>query len=242
MTEPESGHDPVIDIRGLHFRRGDSLRPSERFEIGIERLSLQGGEVFGLVGPSGSGKSTLIDLLALLRAPSSAGEFRLIGVDVLKLWGAQRVAALDALRARTIGVVLQTGGLIPSLPVIENVMLGRRLAGHRDEGAVRGFLDALGLGAFVNRLPAQLSVGQRQRVAIARAVANEPRLILADEPTAALGRDDADSALRLLTGLASQIGAGLVVVSHDLPMLERAQVPIRTLTVRNGVSMLENWP
>jgi putative ABC transport system ATP-binding protein len=218
------------------------LSSSEHFEICVERISLQRGDVFGIVGPSGSGKSTLLDLLALLRAPTDAGEFRLLGIDVLKLWLAQRIPILDALRARNIGVVLQTGGLIPALPVLENVMLGRRLAGYRDTDAVRGLLESLGLSAFVNRLPAQLSVGQRQRVAIARAVANEPRLILADEPTAALGRDAADSALRLLTELARHIGAALVVVSHDLPMLERAKVPIRTVSVKNGTSMLECWP
>ena len=242
MTSEESGNASVLDIRELRFCRAQKTGSAQGFQLEIERLLLKPGDSVGITGPSGSGKSTLLDLFALLRAPDVAGGFRFLGTDIVALWKARRISELDGLRARNIGVVLQTGGLLPALSVIENIMLPRRLLGDHDVAPVIGFLDALGLSGLAHRLPSQISVGQRQRVAIARAVAHHPRLILADEPTAALGRQDADGAMRLLTDLARTIGAVLIVVSHDLPMLDRVGLLPLALVDRQGCAVLEQWP
>jgi putative ABC transport system ATP-binding protein len=164
------------------------------FALGVDALSLMPGQAVGIVGPSGCGKSTLIDLLALLRRPTQVARFALDGIDVAALWRHNAADACTALRAARIGVVLQTGGLLPSLSVRENVLLSQRLLGRIDLEWAGSLLAALDLAALGGRLPAQISIGQRQRVAIARALAHRPALVLADEPTAALGIDHAPAA------------------------------------------------
>jgi len=174
-----------------------------------------------VVGPSGSGKSTLLDVLALLRRPERVHSFRLLGHDVAALWKRGDADACVRLRAQHIGVVLQTGGLLPSLPVIDNVLLSPRLLGLQARTRAEELLERLGLVHLRRRLPSEISIGQRQRVAIARALAHTPELVLADEPTASLDEEQAESAMALLTSLTSHAGAGLVVVSHDEALLKR---------------------
>jgi putative ABC transport system ATP-binding protein len=225
----------VLQLEGLRYQRaGDGA-----FAIEVEALSLAGGEVVGIVGPSGCGKSTLIDIVALLRQPSRVQRFELHANDVAALWQARDVDACTALRAMHIGVVLQTGGLLPSLSVLENIRLAQRLLGRPDEPWVEHLLGALDLRGLGQRLPAQLSIGQRQRVAIARALSHRPSLLLADEPTASLGLDHAPAALDLLLALARDSGTALLIVSHDLALLRAKNVPLRACAVHGDTVHLE---
>jgi putative ABC transport system ATP-binding protein len=232
----------TLRVDGLRYQRSSGAASDSGFAIEVGSLQLSAGEALGVVGPSGCGKSTLVDLLALLRRPSAIARFELAGHDVASLWRDDDVDACTALRARHIGVVLQTGGLLPSLSVRDNVRLAQRLLGRPDEAWIDSLLDRLELGALAGRQPAQLSIGQRQRVAIARAVAHRPALVLADEPTAALGGDHAPAAIRLLLAVAQEGGSALVIVSHDLALLQAHGVPLRHCVLHAGGVVLEPVP
>jgi putative ABC transport system ATP-binding protein len=220
----------VLELAGLRYERpaaGGGRDADAAFAIEVGALALPPGQALGVVGPSGCGKSTLIDVMALLRRPTRVGRFMLAGQDIAALWERRDVNACTALRARHIGVVLQTGGLLPSLPVRENVLLGQRLLGRVDVAWADEVLSALGLASLARRLPAQISIGQRQRVAIARALAHRPSLLLADEPTASLGVEHASAALDLLLSLARDSGAAVLIVSHDIDLLRAKRVLLR---------------
>ncbi|MBX3604746.1 MAG: ATP-binding cassette domain-containing protein [Piscinibacter sp.] len=226
---------PVLHLEGLRYQRaGDG-----GFAIEVDRLALAPGQSVGIVGPSGCGKSTLIDIVALLRRPTRVARFELQGSDAAALWQRDDVDGCTALRAAQVGVVLQTGGLLPALTVIENVRLAPRLLGTLDDAWIDHLLGALDLRGLGPRRPAQLSIGQRQRVAIARALAHRPALLLADEPTASLGVDHAPAALDLLLALARDSGAALLIVSHDLPLLRAKGVPLRACAVQGDTVVLQ---
>jgi putative ABC transport system ATP-binding protein len=233
---------PTLRVEGLRYQRPGGAAADSGFAIEVGSLQVSAGEALGVVGPSGCGKSTLVDLLALLRRPSAVARFELAGHDVGALWRDDDVDACTALRARHVGVVLQTGGLLPSLGLRDNVMLAQRLLGQPDGAWVDHLLDRLELGALAARRPAQLSIGQRQRAAIARAVAHRPALVLADEPTAALGVEHAPAAIRLLLAVAQEGGSALVIVSHDLALLQAHGVPLRHCVLHAGGVVLEPAP
>jgi putative ABC transport system ATP-binding protein len=174
-------------------------------------LELAAGELLAVVGPSGCGKSTLLQILGALDRPS-AGE----------VWfGGQQVSALRDLsgfRAREIGFVFQSFHLIPTLTAWENVQVpmlegGRPRVARRQRA--RELLESVGLGARLGHRPAQLSGGERQRVAVARALANDPRLVLADEPTGNLDSASAARIMDVLLEVHQSHGAAMVVVTHD---------------------------
>jgi putative ABC transport system ATP-binding protein len=175
------------------------------------------GELTLLVGPSGCGKTTLVSLMAGLLEPT-AGTVSVLGTDLAALSGRQKVA----FRAARIGFVFQEYHLLPALTAAENVAvplliarLPRRAALARAEAA----LERVGLGERARALPAQLSGGQQQRVAIARALVHEPRLLVCDEPTAALDAEAGHNVLGLLRAAAVQSGRAVVVVTHDSRVL-----------------------
>lgn len=228
----------TLHLENLHYER-QARAGSPGFALRVERLCLQAGDVAGVVGPSGCGKSTLIDLLALLRRPAKVSKFALMGHDVATLWSRGGVEACLRLRAAYVGVVLQTGGLLPSLSARENVLLSQRLLGRLDTGWVKRLFSVLDLSGLEERMPAQLSIGQRQRVAIARALAHRPALVLADEPTAALGGAHAGAALDLLLSLAHDSEAALLVVSHDLPLLQSRDVGLLHCVAHGDTVSLE---
>lgn len=188
------------------------------FTLRIPHLHVAPGERVVVIGPSGSGKSTLLDLLAFLAVPEPGGRFIFragaTDHDILAAWNGRR-DTLNGLRARHIGYVLQTGGLLPYLSVRENILLSRRLLRLEIPGPLPRLADALGIAPLLKRHPAELSVGQRQRVAIARALAHMPALVLADEPTAALDAGMALAAVDTMVAAAEAVGAALVVVTHD---------------------------
>lgn len=228
----------LLRIEGLSFARG-AAGGENGFGLQIDSLQLFAGTALGITGPSGCGKSTLIDLLALLRRPDRIARFDFAGYDVAQMWSKEGPEACAGVRARHIGVVLQTGGLLPSLPVWENVTLPQQLLGAGDEAWAAELLRMLDLAPLTRRLPAQLSIGQRQRVAIARALSHRPGLVLADEPTAALGTDHAHVALQLLLTLTKEAGAALVVVSHDVALLRAHAVPLIECVGTGGITRLE---
>jgi putative ABC transport system ATP-binding protein len=174
-------------------------------------LELNGGSSVAITGPSGSGKSTLLGLLAGLARPT-AGAVRMGGQEINLLSdGAGR-----DYRRHHIGYVYQANNLLPFLTVLENVQLPLTLIGqYADVHRSRELLDRLGLADLADRLPDQLSGGQQQRVAVAKAVVHRPTVILADEPTGALDSRNAAGVVELLLDMQTELGATLVMVTHD---------------------------
>ena len=194
-------------------------------------LDLAPGSRFSLLGPSGSGKSTLINLLAGLLRPT-AGRLRVGGHDLAAL----SETDLVAYRAGGVGTLVQGAArnLLPYLTAEENVRFGRlgvprgRRGGLRPVGEV---LDTVGAGALARRRVAVLSGGEQQRVALAVALANEPGLLLADEPTSHLGMDNRDDVVEALCRVNEDLGTTLVVVTHDAAVAARIG---STVTIRDG--------
>ena len=173
--------------------------------------AIASGEFVAIVGPSGSGKSTLLGLLAGLDAPTT-GSIAIDGVDITALGE----DALAALRGQKIGFVFQFFHLVPSLTAIENVQVPMEIAGRRDAAArAQALLDEVGLHDRGHHYPSQLSGGEQQRIAIARALANDPPLILADEPTGNLDSSNGRHVLDLLLQVRRSRGVTLVLVTHD---------------------------
>ncbi len=176
-------------------------------------LTVGVGECCLLMGPSGSGKTTLLSILGCLLSPT-AGRLDLAGESV----DFSDPAHLQDRRRRSIGFVFQHAQLLPFLSARDNVELVARNAGLEPDAAVRRadeLLDRVGLSPHAGRKPGELSGGQRQRAAIARALVGSPRVLLADEPTAALDWTSGQSVVELLTRTARDAGAALVTVTHD---------------------------
>lgn len=176
-------------------------------------LAIDAGEMVGIVGPSGSGKSTLLGLLGGLDRPSS-GRVILDGMDISDL-SEDRITEI---RNEKIGFIFQFFNLIPTLNALENVALPLQFARRpkfRPEKRAQDLLTRLGLGDRLRHRPAELSGGQQQRVAIARALANQPPLLLADEPTGNLDRAASDELLELLHEIRAAEQTTIVVVTHD---------------------------
>ncbi len=169
------------------------------------------GQCLAIIGPSGSGKSTLLGLIAGLDAPST-GEIAIAGTDITRL----DEDALARLRGEKIGFVFQFFHLVPSLTAIENIQVPMEIAGRKDaRRRAQGLLDEVGLHDRGHHYPAQLSGGEQQRIAIARALANDPPLILADEPTGNLDSSNGRNILDLLLQVRKSRGVTLVLVTHD---------------------------
>lgn len=204
---------PLLSLRGVtkQFRSGDSIVTVLR---GVD-LDLHPGEFSALVGPSGSGKSTLL-LLAGLLEPATSGEIAIEGrqLDIK----ATSAGSLRAIRRQKVGFVFQKPNLVPFLTASENVELVLAINGYvgkRKRDLAAGFLADLDLSHRLNQYPKRLSGGEQQRVAIARAIANGARIILADEPTAALDAVRGEQAMLLLKAFAERLQAAVLVVTHD---------------------------
>jgi putative ABC transport system ATP-binding protein len=180
-------------------------------------LSIDAGEYISIMGPSGSGKSTFFNMIGGLDKPTS-GEVYIDEVDIAQL-GTYELAWL---RCRKIGYIFQTFNLIPVMTALENVTLPMVFAGlDADEAREKGMslLDLVGLGGRLLHKPAQMSGGQQQRVAIARALANDPAIILADEPTGNLDLKTGRAVIDLLTRLKAERGVTIITATHDMKML-----------------------
>lgn len=178
-------------------------------------FSLAAGEHGIFVGPSGSGKSTLLHLIAAILKPQT-GSILVAGTDVSALLPQDS----DRWRGKTIGFLPQKLALVPALTAQENILLAA-YASNQDQSHARAdqLLVALGLQEKKFSKPHELSQGQRQRVALARALFNQPQLLLADEPTANLDDESCDAAIKLLISQAEEIGASLVIATHDARVL-----------------------
>ncbi len=186
--------------------------------------------LFAINGPSGSGKSTLLNLLTGIDRPT-AGEVVLDGASIV----ARSENALSRWRGQHVGIVFQFFLLIPTLTALENVLLALELGGRLPRSAWRDraveCLDAVDMAGYARRLPGELSGGQQQRVAIARALANDPPLIVADEPTGNLDSGTANSVFAVLENLPA-IGKTVVYVTHDRALAARADASIDLLDGR----------
>lgn len=189
-------------------------------------VSVDSGEMVAITGPSGSGKSTLLACLAGLDEPDG-GMVRVAGYELSRRPETER----SQLRARHIGMLFQTNNLLDHLSVEANVVLVQRLAGNHTSPTVRGLLDELGISHRRNSRPSQLSGGELARAGLAVTLANDPELIVADEPTGELDSDSADMVLNVLSVRVAR-GAAIVLVSHSP---EVAAVAHRRVMLRDGV-------
>ncbi len=189
---------------------GDSVKV-----LDVQEFKMEPGDKVVIHGESGSGKTTFLHLIAgILRADS--GSVKLGGKELLIMSQSER----DRLRATSIGYIFQTFNLLQGFTCLENVLLGMSFGPGIDEGRARSLLFKVGLENRLSHYPRQLSVGQQQRVALARALANRPKLVLADEPTGNLDPANSRSAVELLQELCDADGTGLLVVSHDMKVMD----------------------
>lgn len=187
-------------------------------------LSLAQGEFVAVMGPSGCGKSTLLNIVAGLEAPDE-GEVSVAGISLV----GKTESELAIMRRKNIGIVFQFFNLLEGMTALENVLMPALIAGRKRrvaETRARDLLDLLGIGDKAKQSPAALSGGQRQRLAIARALANEPTLLLADEPTGALDSEGGEEVLELFTRLHLG-GQTILLVTHDQPVADAAQRIVR---------------
>jgi lipoprotein-releasing system ATP-binding protein len=201
-------------------------------------LAIGSNELVAITGPSGSGKSSLLYLLGLLDLPT-AGEVRIRGRATAHMDEAERALT----RLSMLGFVFQFHFLLPEFSALENVMLPMRaLAALSEDGMqarARSLLGALGLADHARKRPDQLSGGQRQRVAVARALANDPPLILADEPTGSLDSVSSEQVFQILRNLVDKGGKTVVAVTHDLDLAARTDRQIRLVDGR--IASDERW-
>ena len=190
-------------------------------------LVIPDGQFISIVGPSGSGKSTLLGLVAGLDAPTS-GDIRIDGQSIVKM----NEDELAVLRGRKMGIVFQSFHLIPSLTAFENVLVPMEIAGVRKAGnRAEQLLEDVDLVARAHHYPSQLSGGEQQRIAIARAFANDPAILLADEPTGNLDSRNGRHVFDLMVEMNRRRNATLVLVTHDHDLASMAD---RRIALRDG--------
>lgn len=218
---------PVIQTRGV--TRDLPLGSTTVHALRGVDMDIFAGELVGIIGPSGSGKSTLLGLIGGLDRPSS-GEIAIDGVNISRMSEDQ----LTEIRNEKIGFIFQFFNLIPTLTALENVMLPIQFARKKrfkPEQRARELLKALGLDDRLKHRPAELSGGQQQRVAIARALANNPPLLLCDEPTGNLDQEAGALVLQTLRTIREQDGTTVVIVTHDPNLANQTD---RVMTLVDG--------
>ena len=225
-------HPVVVEAIELTKIYGDTKSLQVRALDSVS-FKIRAREFVAVMGPSGSGKSTLLHLIGALDKPTR-GQVRVNGQDI----SAQH--DLDGFRSRTVGFIFQLHNLIPTLTALENVevpMQGQGLNDRKRRVRAAELLDLVGLGARSQHLPGQLSGGQRQKVAIARALANNPAIVLADEPTGNLDSASGHEVLSALEQVNREQGTCLMLVTHDPNVARRAQ---RILLMRDGKIVQED--
>ena len=199
---------------------------TKAFQVGGHELlalngvnfNLHGGEVIALTGPSGCGKSTMLNVIGLLLEPND-GTVKLLGDDVTRLTEKQR----SDIRRKQAGFIFQSFNLFPVLTAYENVAYPLVLNGLRKNDCYDRVMDALdnvGLAEFAGQYPDNLSGGQRQRVAIARAVVHKPKIIIADEPTAALDSENTNTVMQWLIKMVKENNGAIIMATHDSRVLD----------------------
>ena len=219
--------DPIIVLDGAE--RTYVMGPVRTQALKPAQLSIAPGAFVAVTGRSGSGKSTFLNLISGIDRPTS-GKVRIAGVDL----GGLNESALSRFRGTHIGIVFQFFELIPTLSALENVVLAMDLVGAIPKPARRkralDLLDRMGLATHARKPPARLSGGEQQRVAIARALANDPPILVADEPAGNLDSANSERVAELFAGLAAE-GRTVVVATHERSGLERYD---RVLHIADG--------
>lgn len=230
QESPDTPLQPVVELRGLTKIYTESVR--QRAVLDNVNLSFTVGEFVALLGHSGSGKSTLLNLISGIDSPTS-GDVFIRGVGITQLNDRDRTL----FRRDHIGFVFQFFNLIPTLSVLENITLPRKLAGgdQQDiEAAAMALLERVGLADRRDTFPDKLSGGEQQRVAIARALVHDPMLVLADEPTGNLDDRTGELVLALLLELTREAGRTIIMATHNPDIARRAD---RIIEVHDGQLM-----
>jgi putative ABC transport system ATP-binding protein len=225
QTIDQSTDNPIISLKDVRkeYQAGRRAVPAL---AGVD-LSIDAGEWVSILGPSGCGKSTLLNLLSGIDKPST-GEVNVLGANLVGM-SEERIARW---RGNAVGIVFQFFQLMPTLTALENVMLPMQLTSRRANAArARSLLERVGLLHLAGNFPSEMSGGEQQRVAIARALANDPPILLADEPTGNLDSASGELVLDLL-GQAWHAGTTLILVTHDRSV---ARLASRIITMRDGM-------
>ena len=201
---------PVVELEAV--RKSFLMPDGERADVlDVPRFALAEGEQCALEGTSGSGKSTLLHVISGIMRPD-AGRVAIDGIDITRLAEARR----DRLRADKLGLVFQQFNLLPGFTALENVLVAMSFgSGKPDRWRAADLLAEVGLSHRLHHRPSQLSIGQQQRVAVARALANRPRAVLADEPTASVDAAHQRQVIDLVRNTCAEQGVALLVVTHD---------------------------
>ena len=222
-------YTPLVETKNLTRIYGDG---EEIHALDGVSMKINHGELVTVMGPSGSGKSTLLNLIGALDKPTS-GKVYINGQDLAS------IRNKDSFRAKTVGFVFQLHNLIPTLTARENIevpLMGQIARSERRKRS-KELLELVGLGDRMRHLPNQLSGGQRQRVAVARALANNPPLVLADEPTGSLDTEAGSSLMNLLYELNQSQGTTYIVVTHDIAVARQTN---RVLVLEDGKFVRED--
>lgn len=212
----------IIRLEQIHKTYGSG--ESAVTAIKEANFEVYSGETVALLGPSGSGKTTLITMIGCITEPSGGKLYLDNALIYDQTW---QIEDTRRIRRENIGFIFQSHNLIPFLNVLENVTLVpqmNKIPKNKADQHAKELLDYLGVGDKLDKMPSQLSGGQSQRVAIARSLANNPKIILADEPTAALDSERALSVMQLLKKLSTEQDVAIIVVTHDermLPLFDR---------------------
>lgn len=219
----------LIEMRGIVKRFNEGLDSELTVIPGLD-FSVDEGEFVAVVGQSGSGKSTLMNIIGLLDRPT-AGEYQLAGVDALAL-GDDKLATF---RGQKIGFIFQNFNLIGRMSALKNVEMPMVYAGvsaHERTQRAEELLEMVGMADRMNHLPNELSGGQKQRVAVARALANQPEILLADEPTGALDSQTGRMVMDLFHELHRTHGKTILFITHNPELADECS---RTVTMKDGV-------
>ena len=219
----------LIEMRGIVKRFNEGLDSELTVIPGLD-FSVDEGEFVAVVGQSGSGKSTLMNIIGLLDRPT-AGEYQLAGVDALAL-GDDKLASF---RGQKIGFIFQNFNLIGRMSALKNVEMPMVYAGvstHERTQRAQNLLEMVGMSDRMNHLPNELSGGQKQRVAVARALANQPEILLADEPTGALDSQTGRMVMDLFHELHRTHGKTILFITHNPELAEECS---RIVTMKDGV-------
>jgi lipoprotein-releasing system ATP-binding protein len=228
-TDMDVAPPPLLEVRDIR-----KVFVDNEFETNVLKgvtFALGRGEMVAMLGPSGSGKSTLLSILGTLMKPTS-GSFRMLGRELTAL----DERDLSRFRNQEIGFIFQYHHLLPDFTALENVLfphagrVGRETRAGRERAAM--LLERVGLRERMHYRATRLSGGQKQRVAIARALMNQPALVLADEPTGNLDRENADAAFELMREIQRETGTTFLLSTHDRELAERCE---RRIYLRNGV-------
>lgn len=219
----------LIEMRGIVKRFNEGLDSELTVIPGLDFI-VEEGEFVAVVGQSGSGKSTLMNIIGLLDRPT-AGEYQLAGVDALAL-GDDKLASF---RGQKIGFIFQNFNLIGRMSALKNVEMPMVYAGvsaHERTQRAENLLEMVGMSDRMNHLPNELSGGQKQRVAVARALANQPEILLADEPTGALDSQTGRMVMDLFHELHRTHGKTILFITHNPELADECS---RTVTMKDGV-------